>query len=499
MSIEVKVPVLPESVSEGTLISWQKQVGDTVSREENLVEIETEKVVLEIPCPVDGVIKELLVADGDTVNEQQVIAIIEEGAGAAAAAPAAEAPTAAPAASGGGAKHDILVPVLPESVSEGTVVSWHKAVGDAVNIEDNLVDIETEKVVLEVPSPVNGTLVEIKVEAGESVEAQQLIAVIEEGAAVAAPAAAAPASATASGDMADKSGPAVRKMIAETGVDASAIAGTGKDGRLTKADVQNAAAAPQAAPAAAPAESKAVPAAPVATGERIERREPMTRIRATIARRLKDAQNTQAMLTTFNDVDLSEVMQLRKTYKESFEKKHGARLGFMSFFAKAAVEALKRFPAVNASIDGNDIVYHDYYDIGIAASSPRGLVVPVLRNVDQLSFAQVEQTISDYGARAKAGKLGMEEMSGGTFTITNGGVFGSMLSTPIVNPPQSAILGMHRIEQRPVAVNGEVVIRPMMYLALTYDHRIIDGAEAVRFLVTIKECLEEPARMLLEL
>ncbi len=501
MSTEVKVPVLPESVSEATVMSWHKKVGDTVQRDENLVDIETEKVVLEIPAPVDGVIKELIVTDGDTVNAQQVIAIIEAGAQAGDSSPAPSA--AAPAAdnSSNGKKHDILVPVLPESVAEGTLVTWHKAIGDSIQIDDNLVDIETEKVVLEVPSPVNGTLIEIKVPAGDSVEAQQLIAVIEEGAAAASTQSAAPATApTANSGMADKSGPAVRKMIAENDVDASAITGTGKDGRLTKADVQSHLAAPAKASAPAPATDSTPTAAPAAdTSARQDRREPMSRIRSTIARRLKDAQNTQAMLTTFNDVDLSTVMELRKKYKEGFEKKHGARLGFMSFFAKASVEALKRFPAVNASIDGDDIVYHDYYDVGIAASSPRGLVVPVLRNVDQLSFAQVEQTIADYGARAKEGKLGMAEMAGGTFTITNGGVFGSMLSTPIVNPPQSAILGMHRIEQRPVAINGEVVIRPMMYLALTYDHRIIDGAEAVRFLVTIKECLEDPTRLLLEL
>ena len=335
---------------------------------------------------------------------------------------------------------------------------------------------------------------------GDTVEAQQLVAIIQEGAAAAAPASTSSTAPAASesgavvAGAADKSGPAVRKMIAETGVDTSGVAGTGKDGRLTKADVAAAAAAPKAS-------SSTTASSPIntpATGSREEHREPMSRIRSTIARRLKDAQNTQAMLTTFNDVDLSAVMNLRKQYKESFEKKHEARLGFMSFFAKASVEALKRFPAVNASIDGDEIVYHNYHDIGIAASSPRGLVVPVLRSVGDMSFAQVEKTIAEYGAKAKAGKLSLAEMEGGTFTITNGGVFGSMLSTPIVNPPQSAILGMHRIEQRPVAVNGEVVIRPMMYLALTYDHRIIDGAEAVRFLVTVKECLEDPTRLLLE-
>jgi len=510
MATEIKVPVLPESVADGTVAAWHVKVGDTVAVDDNLVDIETEKVVLEVPSSVAGVITEIRVAEGDTVDAQQVVAIIEEGGAAVAPTAEASAPAASPTPetsgepSANGESIEIKVPVLPESVAEGTLVAWHKAVGDAVAVDDNLVDIETEKVVLEVPSPVNGTLVEIKVQEGDTVEAQQLIAVIQEGAAAAsatsAPAVAAQAAASGSvvAGAADKSGPAVRKMISETGIDASGVAGTGKDGRLTKADVAAAASASTktaTAPKAA-ASSSAAPA-PVA-GERNERREPMSRIRSTIARRLKDAQNTQAMLTTFNDVDLSAVMNLRKQYKESFEKKHEARLGFMSFFAKASVEALKRFPAVNASIDGGDIVYHDYHDIGIAASSPRGLVVPVLRSVGDMSFATVEKTIAEYGAKAKAGKLSLAEMEGGTFTITNGGVFGSMLSTPIVNPPQSAILGMHRIEQRPVAVNGEVVIRPMMYLALTYDHRIIDGAEAVRFLVTIKECLEDPARLLLE-
>lgn len=504
MTTEVKVPVLPESVAEGTLVAFHKQVGDTVEIDDNLVDIETEKVVLEVPAPVAGVIKEFKVAEGDSVEAQQVIVIIDETGAGADAPVAAEDTSPAPTSTAGGKTVEIKVPVLPESVAEGLLVTWHKAIGDAVAVDDNLVDIETEKVVLEVPSPVDGVLTEIKVEAGNNVEAQQLIAIVTEGASGAATAAPAKAAATPAASQvvagaADKSGPAVRKMISETGIDTSGVAGSGKDGRLTKSDVAAAASAQANAPKAT---STAAPAAasstPTATGERVERREPMSRIRATIARRLKDAQNTQAMLTTFNDVDLTAVMELRKQYKEAFEKKHGARLGFMSFFAKASVEALKRFPAVNASIDGDDIVYHDYHDIGIAASSPRGLVVPVLRSVDNMSFAQVESTISEYGKKAKEGKLGMAEMEGGTFTITNGGVFGSMLSTPIVNPPQSAILGMHRIEQRPVAVNGEVVIRPMMYLALTYDHRIIDGAEAVRFLVTIKECLEDPARLLLE-
>ncbi|MCH2191414.1 MAG: 2-oxoglutarate dehydrogenase complex dihydrolipoyllysine-residue succinyltransferase [Gammaproteobacteria bacterium] len=402
---------------------------------------------------------------------------------------------------------EIKVPILPESVAEATVATWHKQVGDAVSIDENLVDIETEKVVLEVPSTVDGVIKEIKVEEGATVGEQDIIAIIEEGAASTpdAPKAeeksdsavqqevAAPPSTT---DDSDKLSPAVRKMVAENNIDASAIEGTGKNGRILKEDVQ---AFIKKAEAQTSASSSASPMKTPQAGERSERRVPMTRLRATIARRLKEAQDTQAMLTTFNDVNLQAVMDIRKQYKDLFEKKHGTRLGFMSFFVKAAIEALKRFPAVNASIDGNDIVYHDYYDVGIAASSPRGLVVPVLRDVDQMSFADVEKSIGEYGQKAKDGKLIMEDLVGGTFTVSNGGVFGSMLSTPIVNPPQSAILGMHRIEERPVAENGEVVIRPMMYLALTYDHRIIDGKESVLFLRTIKECLEDPARLLLEL
>ncbi|NND81591.1 MAG: 2-oxoglutarate dehydrogenase complex dihydrolipoyllysine-residue succinyltransferase [Gammaproteobacteria bacterium] len=415
---------------------------------------------------------------------------------------------------------EVKVPILPESVAEATVASWHKQVGDAVSLDENLVDIETEKVVLEVPSTVDGVLREIIHQEGATVGEQEVLAIIEEGASAAAPAASestpandAPtetAVAADSGD-ADKLSPAVKKLVAEHNIDVSKISGSGKNGRILKEDVmaylKEAPAAKAeskasetkapAAPASTPASAPVSP--PINTGQRNERREPMSRLRTTIARRLKEAQDTQAMLTTFNDVNLQRVIELRSEYKEAFEKKHGTRLGFMSFFVKSAVEALRRFPAVNASIDGDEMVYHEYYDVGIAASSPRGLVVPVLRDVDRMSFAQVEQNISDYGAKAKEGKLTMDELTGGTFTVSNGGVFGSMLSTPIVNPPQSAILGMHRIEQRPIAENGEVVIRPMMYLALTYDHRIIDGRESVLFLRTIKECLEDPARLLLEL
>ena len=406
---------------------------------------------------------------------------------------------------------EVKVPILPESVAEATVAVWHKKVGDAVSVDENLVDIETEKVVLEVPSTVDGVIKELKVEEGATVGEQDVIAIIEEGAAAPAPKAeTAPAASESantqtetqqSSDDSDKLSPAVRKLVEENKLDASTIKGSGKNGRLLKEDVMKAIASGTSATTSASASSNTTAATSntVSTGVRSERREPMSRLRSTIARRLKEAQDTQAMLTTFNDVNLQAVIDLRKQYKEAFEKKHGTRLGFMSFFVKAAIEALKRYPAVNASIDGNDVVYHDYYDVGIAASSPRGLVVPVLRDVDQMSFAQVENSISQYGQKAKDGKLTMEDLVGGTFTVSNGGVFGSMLSTPIVNPPQSAILGMHRIEERPIAENGQVVIRPMMYLALTYDHRIIDGKESVLFLRTIKECLEDPARILLEL
>ena len=402
---------------------------------------------------------------------------------------------------------EVKVPVLPESVTEATVATWHKQVGDAVSIDENIVDIETEKVVLEVPSMVEGVITEIKHQQGATVGEQEILAIIEEGATASNNSNDTVASTSdntttsSSNDDSDKYSPAVRKLLQENNLDGAAIIGSGKNGRLLKSDVldfiskQTSSPEPEAKVASTNSDAGLT----VTKGSREDRRVPMSRMRSTIARRLKEAQDTQAMLTTFNDVNLQAVMELRKQYKEAFEKKHGTRLGFMSFFVKAAVEALKRFPAVNASIDGNDLVYHDYYDVGIAASSPRGLVVPVLRDVDQMSFAQVEQSIGEYGAKAKDGKLTMEDLTGGTFTISNGGVFGSMLSTPIVNPPQSAILGMHRIEERPVAENGEVVIRPMMYLALTYDHRIIDGKESVLFLRTIKECLEDPARILLEL
>jgi 2-oxoglutarate dehydrogenase E2 component (dihydrolipoamide succinyltransferase) len=384
---------------------------------------------------------------------------------------------------------EIKVPKLPESVADATLVNWHKKPGDAVARDENLADLETDKVVLEVPAPVAGVLKEVKVQAGATVVSDQLLAIIEAGAtAAAAPAAAktaatpaasaAPAAAKAAAS-AVKSGPAARRAAAESNVDIAAVSGSGAGGAVTKADVVARA-------------NASVPA-----GGRVERRVPMTRLRARIAERLIAAQSTQALLTTFNEVDLQAVNELRARYKDRFEKQYGVKLGFSSFFVKAVIEALKRFPVINAAVDGNDIVYREFYDIGMAVSTDRGLVVPVLRDADQLTFAQIEKAVGDFAARARSGTLTMEDLTGGSFSITNGGVFGSLMSTPIVNAPQSAILGMHKIQERPVVVNGQIVIRPMMYLALTYDHRIIDGKEAVQFLVTIKDVLEDPGRLLI--
>jgi 2-oxoglutarate dehydrogenase E2 component (dihydrolipoamide succinyltransferase) len=398
---------------------------------------------------------------------------------------------------------EIKAPTFPESVADGTIATWHKQPGEACSADDLIVDIETDKVVLEVVAPEDGVISEILKGEGGTVLSDEVIAHFTPGAAGAAGAAApAAAEAAASAGDADKVGPAARKLIEENGLDASAIPGSGKNGGITKEDVQNFMknGAPAPAPAAAPAApAPAAPSVNVVAGERVEKRVPMTRLRATIAKRLVEAQQSAAMLTTYNEVNMKPVMELRKQYKDLFEKTHnGTRLGFMSFFVKAATEALKKFPAVNASIDGNDMVYHGYQDIGVAVSTERGLMVPVLRDTDAMSLADVEGTIADFGKRGREGKLGMDDMQGGTFTITNGGVFGSLMSTPILNPPQTAILGMHKIQERPMAVNGQVEILPMMYLALSYDHRMIDGKEAVQFLVTIKDLLEDPARMLLE-
>ncbi|HVW69805.1 MAG TPA: 2-oxoglutarate dehydrogenase complex dihydrolipoyllysine-residue succinyltransferase [Steroidobacteraceae bacterium] len=433
---------------------------------------------------------------------------------------------------------EIRVPQLPESVADATLVAWHKKPGDAIKRDENLADLETDKVVLEVPAPANGVVKEIRIQSGTVVTSGQVLAVIEEGAAAAAEAApaaarpttaATPAGATAAkaapavasqsapagqtnGEAAGKLSPSVRRLVEENKLDPAAIPASGKDGRLTKSDVvdflgkkQSAAAEPAAlavapfpsAASAAAAHARAPASVPGPAVGRAEQRVPMTRLRQRIAQRLVEAQSTQALLTTFNEVDMTAVTELRGRYKDRFEKEQGVKLGFMSFFVKASIEALKKFPAVNALIDGSDVVYHEYYDIGVAVSTERGLMVPIVRDADVKGFAAIEKEIAGYAKKAREGSIAIEDLTGGTFTITNGGVFGSLISTPIVNAPQSAILGMHKTQERPVVVSGQIVIRPMMYLALTYDHRIIDGREAVQFLVTIKECLEDPGRMLL--
>ena len=572
MATDIVVPTLGESVSEATVAQWLKQPGDAVAVDEPVVELETDKVTLEVNASVAGVLSEVIAAEGENVEVGALLGRIGEGEGAAPKAaekPAAKEeapkpapepdkeeapkeaakPAAAPSGSGNGASVEITVPTLGESVSEATVAKWLKQPGEAVGADEPLVELETDKVTLEVNAPAAGTLQSIAAEEGATVEVGALLGVFSAGASGSAPAAKAeapkaetpkaeaskpaPAPAAATGGAAKKLdpaaaprtggkitkadlmaflesqavgdlGPAVRKLIEENKLDPAVIPATGKDGRLTKEDVLNflegktkpiAAPAAPAAKASAPA-APAPAAAPSSSGKR-EERVRMTKLRQTIARRLKEAQNTAAMLTTFNECDMSAVMALRSQYKESFEKKHGVKLGFSSFFTKAVVAALQELPAVNARIDGDEIVYNHYYDIGMAVSTPNGLMVPVMRDCDRKSFAEIEKALGELAAKGRDGKISMDEMQGGTFTITNGGVFGSMMSTPILNMPQSAILGLHKIQERPVAVNGKVEIRPMMYLALSYDHRIIDGREAVTFLVRVKEAIEDPQRLLI--
>jgi 2-oxoglutarate dehydrogenase E2 component (dihydrolipoamide succinyltransferase) len=421
---------------------------------------------------------------------------------------------------------EIRVPQLPESVADATLVTWHKQPGDPIRRDENLADLETDKVVLEVPAPANGVVRELRVPSGTVVTSGQVLAVIEDGkvaeasapppATVPAAAPARAAAAVAATEAAGRLSPSVRRLVEENHLDPAAIPGSGRDGRLTKADVVDylgrkpavttataVASAATTTPASAvtpiaraPAARPTAPPAP-ASGARAEQRVPMTRLRARIAERLIEAQSTQALLTTFNEVDLTAIQELRARYKERFEKEYGVKLGFMSFFVKAAIAALKKFPVLNASVDGNDILYHEYYDLGVAVSTDRGLVVPIVRDADGKSFAAIEKEIADYARKAREGTLAIEDLTGGTFTITNGGVFGSLMSTPIVNAPQSAILGMHKVQERPMVVNGQIAVRPMMYLAMTYDHRIIDGREAVQFLVAIKDALEDPGRLLL--
>lgn len=452
MSIEIKVPQLPESVSDATLVAWHKKKGDSVERDENLVDLETDKVVLEVPSPAAGTIAEIKVKDGATVNAGDVIAILSEGG-----------------SDSGGSGDD------GSSDDETGNDKDTKEAEPAGKKDSGKTDTTDEKAAKSAEPAGRGDGDEADDDEGEEDEGE------------------------AGTGSSHKLSPSVRRLLQEHDLDAAAVKGSGKDGRLTKSDVMNYLKS-HSDEDVAPGDTK--PEASDSGGGTASRREervPMTRLRARIAERMVEAQQTAAMLTTFNEVDLTKVISLRTQYKDSFEKEHGVKLGFMSFFAKASVDALKTFPAVNASVEDKDIIYHDYYDIGIAVSSDRGLMVPVVRNVDQLSFADVERTIGELGKKARDGSMSMDDLTGGTFTITNGGIFGSMLSTPILNPPQSAILGMHSIQDRPMVVDGEIVIRPMMYVALTYDHRIIDGKEAVQFLVRIKQSLEDPGRLLLQI
>ncbi|MEM7695730.1 MAG: 2-oxoglutarate dehydrogenase complex dihydrolipoyllysine-residue succinyltransferase [Pseudomonadota bacterium] len=497
MSTEIRVPTLGESVTEATVAQWLKAKGDTVAADEPVVELETDKVSVEVPAPTAGTITEIAAEAGATVEVGALLGQIGEG-GAAAPAPAKpEAPANGPAAAPATAATEVRVPALGESVTEATVAQILKKEGDAVAADEAIVELETDKVSVEVPSPVAGTVQSLAVSVGDTVAVDALIGAISAGGGAVAAAAPAPATAEPAAP-APSAGrppaPSARKAMAEAGLSAESVSGTGREGQILKGDVLKAIASGAAA-APAPA-AKAPATGPDSTREE---RVPMTRLRRTIAQRLKDAQNTAAMLTTFNDVDMGAVMELRKQYKDQFEKKHGVKLGFMAFFSKACVHALKEVPAVNAEIDGNDLVYKNYYHLGIAVGTDKGLVVPVLRDADALSFAGIEKSIAGFGRRARDGQLKLDEMQGGTFTITNGGIYGSLMSTPILNAPQSGILGMHRIEQRPVAVGNEIKLRPMMYLALSYDHRIVDGKEAVTFLVRVKEAIEDPQRLLLDL
>jgi 2-oxoglutarate dehydrogenase E2 component (dihydrolipoamide succinyltransferase) len=510
MTVAVRVPALGESVTEATIATWFKKPGDVVAVDEMLCELETDKVTVEVPSPVAGVLAEIVAPEGETVGPDALLAQIDE-TGSASLAAAKEQPQADQPATKtpegqtemSGKNVDVMVPALGESVTEATVATWFKKPGDSVAVDEMLCELETDKVSVEVPSPVAGVLAEILAEEGATVDAKARLAIITEGAAGAAPAK--PAAATAAEKAKDagpeemklrsdvEDAPSAKKAMAEAGVSRDAVTGTGRDGRVMKEDVARAAAAPRAA---APAASRAPSAAQDAAREE---RVKMTRLRQTIARRLKDAQNTAAMLTTYNEADMSGIMALRNEYKDAFEKKHKVKLGFMSFFVKACCHALKEVPEVNAEIDGTDVVYKNFVNMGVAVGTPSGLVVPVVRDADQKSFAAIEKEIAELGKKGRDGKLTMDEMQGGTFTISNGGVYGSLMSSPILNPPQSGILGMHKIQDRPMVVGGEIVIRPMMYLALSYDHRIVDGKGAVTFLVRVKEALEDPRRLLMDL
>ncbi len=493
---EVRVPTLGESVSEASVATWFKKTGEAVSQDEMLCELETDKVTVEVPAPTAGVLSEIVADEGTTVAVDALLANIAEGGGAKAAATPAAKPK-----KGAAPKSDevveIVVPALGESVTEATISSWFKKVGDTVSQDEMLCELETDKVSIEVPAPSAGVITEIFASDGAVIEAGGKLGMISGSGAAPTAVAAAAATPAASANGVDKDiehAPSAKKLMAEKGLTEDDVKGSGRDGRIMKEDVQNVTAKSAPAPAAP------LPRAPVAADDLArEERVKMTRLRQTIARRLKEAQNNAAMLTTYNEVDMTAVMELRNEYKELFLKKHGVKLGFMSFFTKACAHALAEVPEVNAEIDGTDVIYKKFVHMGVAVGTPNGLVVPVVRDADQMSFAAIEKKIAELGGRARDGKLSMAEMQGGTFTISNGGVYGSLMSSPILNPPQSGILGMHKIQERPMAIGGQVVIRPMMYLALSYDHRIVDGKGAVTFLVRVKEALEDPRRLLMDL
>ncbi len=509
---DITVPNVGESVAEVTIATWFKKVGDAVKKDEAIVELETDKAAQELVAPEDGVLSEIVVAEGENALVGALIARLSSGGTAAvetaptpkAEAPKAEAPkpaATAAAAPSGGTAINIDVPNVGESVSEVTVANWMKQPGDAVAKDEAIVELETDKAAQELVAPEAGVLGKILIGVGETAKVGETLAILQAGASggntSSAPAEAAAVAPVASGNSGAIAMPSAQRIINENNLDAGSIAGTGKGGRITKGDALVA----KANPAPAPVAATPVPVivkAPRADHPR-EERVRMSRIRQTIARRLKDAQNSAAMLTTYNEADMSNIMAMRSQYKEIFIKKHGIKLGFMSFFVKACTQALKDVPSVNAEIDGTDIIFKNYYDISIAVGTDKGLVVPVLRDCDQLSLGGIEKGIGALGKKARDGQLSMADMSGGTFTISNGGVYGSLMSSPILNPPQSGILGMHKIEKRAVVVDDQIVIRPMMYLALSYDHRIVDGKEAVTFLVRVKECLEDPERLLLDI
>ncbi len=530
MSLEVKVPAVGESITEVTIAQWLKKDGDRVEMDEVIAELESDKATFELPAEAAGILR-IVAQEGDTIEVGAIICHIEQnGAASAPAAPAAAAeqaspapaaqeaaPAAAPQGGGSGETVEMVVPTVGESITEVTIASWLKQDGDRVEMDEVIAELESDKATFELPAEAAGTL-QIVAQQGDSVEIGGLLCKIVTGAGAGAPKsaptqpasvsaaapAAQPAAATGYGNQTYASGtpsPAAGKILSEKGVAPADVQGTGRDGRITKEDAQNAQqAAPKPAAAPAPAakqESTPAASAPATGGARNQRREKMSSLRKTVARRLVQVKNETAMLTTFNEVDMKPIMDIRAKYKDKFKEKHEVGLGFMSFFTKACTVALQEWPAVNAQIDGNDMIFNDFCDVSIAVSSPKGLVVPVIRNAESLSLDGIEKEVIRLAKKARDGKLSIEEMTGGTFTITNGGVFGSMMSTPIINAPQSAILGMHNIVQRPVAINGQVEIRPMMYLALSYDHRIIDGRESVSFLVRVKELLEDPMRLLL--